>query len=92
LGNTLYLAALSYWTVITFLGYNALHFLHHTELLLSPMVFFVALWFISLFGFNMPEIFAPIMLTGVRKLGTWEADFCICGHALVRPEDLQSHK
>jgi hypothetical protein len=70
LGNTLYLAALSYWTVITFLGYNALHFLHHTELLLSPMVFFVALWFISLFGFNMPEIFAPIMLTGVRKLGT----------------------
>ena len=52
LGNSIYLAGFSYWTIITFLGYNALSFLHHTELLLSPMVFFVALWLISLFGFN----------------------------------------
>lgn len=44
--NLLYLAAGIYWSLITFLGYNALHFLHHTQLLLSPMVAWVALWLV----------------------------------------------
>ncbi|KAK2799896.1 hypothetical protein FQN51_006497 [Onygenales sp. PD_10] len=48
LGNTLYLSALTYYTYITFLGYNALPFLHHTELLLVPIVLFVVLWVVSL--------------------------------------------
>ncbi|EEH07847.1 conserved hypothetical protein [Histoplasma capsulatum G186AR] len=48
LGNTLYLSALTYYTYITFLGYNALPFLHHTELLLAPILIFAVLWLVSL--------------------------------------------
>ncbi|KAJ5152879.1 uncharacterized protein N7482_009357 [Penicillium canariense] len=48
LGNSLYLSALIYYTYITFLGYNALPFLHNTELLLIPILFFAALWLVSL--------------------------------------------
>ncbi|KAJ5219816.1 hypothetical protein N7468_009020 [Penicillium chermesinum] len=48
LGNTLYLSALIYYTYITFLGYNALPFLHNTELLLVPILVFAVLWVISL--------------------------------------------
>ncbi|KAL4995693.1 UNC-50 [Aspergillus recurvatus] len=48
LGNTLYLSALTYYTYITFLGYNALPFLHNTELLLLPILLFAILWLISL--------------------------------------------
>lgn len=35
--NTLYLVAGVYWSLITFLGFNSLHFLHHTQLLLAPV-------------------------------------------------------
>ncbi|TKA75826.1 hypothetical protein B0A49_03548 [Cryomyces minteri] len=63
-GNSLYLIAYGYYTVITFLGYNALPFLHHTELLLSPLVFLIAAWFTSLFGFNMPRHLAPVLWAG----------------------------
>ena len=48
LGNTLYLSALTYYTYITFLGYNALPFLHNTELLLLPILAFAILWLVSL--------------------------------------------
>ncbi|KAL4815998.1 UNC-50 [Aspergillus spinulosporus] len=48
LGNTLYLSAFTYYTYITFLGYNALPFLHNTELLLLPILLFVILWLVSL--------------------------------------------
>ncbi|PGG97827.1 hypothetical protein GX51_07139, partial [Blastomyces parvus] len=48
LGNTLYLSALTYYTYITFLGYNALPFLHHTELLLVPILILAVLWLVSL--------------------------------------------
>ncbi|UDD62946.1 hypothetical protein AFCA_010242 [Aspergillus flavus] len=48
LGNTLYLSALAYYTYITFLGYNALPFLHNTELLLLPILAFAVLWLVSL--------------------------------------------
>jgi len=48
LGNTLYLSALTYYTYITFLGYNALPFLYHTELLLVPILVFAVLWLVSL--------------------------------------------
>jgi hypothetical protein len=48
LGNSLYLSALIYYTYITFLGYNALPFLHNTELLLVPILIFAILWLISL--------------------------------------------
>lgn len=48
LGNTLYLSALTYYTYITFLGYNALPFLHNTELLLIPIIAFVVMWLVSL--------------------------------------------
>ncbi|EAW09166.1 unc-50 family protein [Aspergillus clavatus NRRL 1] len=48
LGNTLYLSALTYYTYITFLGYNALPFLHNTELLLLPILFLVIVWLVSL--------------------------------------------
>ncbi|KAF1977037.1 UNC-50 [Bimuria novae-zelandiae CBS 107.79] len=65
LSNTLYLAALIYYFIITFLGYNALPFLHHTELLLAPIAVTVILWFVSLFGLNLSKHLAPIFLSGV---------------------------
>lgn len=65
LSNTLYLASLIYYFIITFLGYNALPFLHHTELLLAPIAVAVILWFVSLFGLNLSKHLAPIFLTGV---------------------------
>jgi UNC-50 family len=53
LGNTLYLSALLYYTYITFLGYNALPFLHNTELLLLPILVLSVLWLVSLIaGWN----------------------------------------
>lgn len=55
LGNSLYLIAFSFYSVITFLGYNALPFLHHTEILLFPVVVMVILWAVSLFGFNVAK-------------------------------------
>lgn len=68
-GNTLYLAAFGYWTIITFLGYNALSFLHHTELLLSPMALWLFVWaFTVVGGINLPNWGAGWMLAGVRKL------------------------
>lgn len=48
LGNTLYLSAVTYYTYITFLGYNALPFLHNTELLLLPILALAVLWLVSL--------------------------------------------
>ncbi|KAJ6067618.1 uncharacterized protein N7446_004655 [Penicillium canescens] len=48
LGNSLYLSALIYYTYITFLGYNALPFLHNTELLLLPILIFAIMWLVSL--------------------------------------------
>ena len=65
-GNLLYLLAFGYYTVITFLGYNALPFLHHTELLLAPIAVFLILWIISLVGFNMPKHFAPVLWAGAQ--------------------------
>lgn len=62
LANTLYLVAFNYYFIITFLGYNALPFLHHTELLLAPIAVTTILWFASLFGFNMSKHFAPVFL------------------------------
>lgn len=42
-----------YYTYITFLGYNALPFLHNTELLLLPILVMGALWLLSLIvGWN----------------------------------------
>jgi len=64
LGNTLYLAASVYYTVITFLGYNALPFIQHTELLLAPVPVFTILWMISLFTFHIPKHLAPVLLAG----------------------------
>ncbi|KAK9319997.1 UNC-50 family-domain-containing protein [Lipomyces orientalis] len=52
LGNSLYLGAFSYYVVITYLGYSALPFLDHTEMLLFPILAFVVLFLASLFGFN----------------------------------------
>ncbi|KAF2685689.1 UNC-50 family protein [Lentithecium fluviatile CBS 122367] len=66
LSNTLYLIALNYYFIITFLGYNALPFLHHTELLLAPIAVTTILWFASLFGMNLSKHLAPVFLTGAR--------------------------
>ncbi|KAI4240937.1 MAG: hypothetical protein L6R40_004817 [Gallowayella cf. fulva] len=67
LGNTLYLVAFSYSTVIFFLGYNALPFLQHTELLLSPIILYAILWAVCLFGFNVPKHVGPLMTLGGRS-------------------------
>jgi hypothetical protein len=64
LSNSLYLIAFNYYFIITFLGYNALPFLHHTELLLAPIAVTTILWFASLFGFNMSKHLAPVFWAG----------------------------
>ncbi|KAF2707351.1 UNC-50 [Pleomassaria siparia CBS 279.74] len=66
LSNTLYLAALNYYFIITFLGYNALPFLHHTELLLVPIAITTILWFVSLFGLNLSRHLAPVLWAGAK--------------------------
>lgn len=66
LSNTIHLFAFNYYFIITFLGYNALPFLHHTELLLAPIAVTTILWFASLFGFNMSRHFAPVLWAGAR--------------------------
>lgn len=45
--NTLYLVAAIYWSLITFLGYNQLTFLHHTQLLLAPIPVYIVIWAVS---------------------------------------------
>ena len=45
---------------------TALPFLHHTELLLSPTFLSGILWFVSLFGFNIPLHIGPLLLLGAR--------------------------
>ncbi|KAL0638085.1 hypothetical protein Q9L58_002864 [Maublancomyces gigas] len=62
LGNSLYLIAFSYYCVITFMGYNALPFLHHTEIMLGPVFILVVLWAVSLFGFNLAKHIIPVLL------------------------------
>ncbi|KAK9462604.1 UNC-50 [Lipomyces oligophaga] len=52
LGNTLFFAAISYYIVITYLGYTILPFLERTELLLLPIIPVSILYVISLFGYN----------------------------------------
>lgn len=44
----------------------ALPFLHHTELLLTPVAVFTILWFISLFGANLPKHLAPVLWAGAK--------------------------
>ncbi|KAF2871009.1 UNC-50 [Massariosphaeria phaeospora] len=66
LSNTLYAIALNYYFTITFLGYNALPFLHHTELLLLPGAITTILWFASLFGLNLSRHLAPVLWAGAR--------------------------
>ena len=69
-GNTLYLVAATYWTVITFLGYNALHFLHHTQLLLSPMVGWAVIWLVcTILGINLPLHGVKWLFMGVLQKG-----------------------
>jgi len=65
-GNSLYLLAFGYYIVITFLGYNALPFLHHTVLLLAPIAILTILWFTSLFGLNLPKHLAPVLWAGAK--------------------------
>ena len=66
--NTLYLVAAGYWTIITFYGYNVLHFLHHTELLLTPMAGWIITWLIctvlkiNLTGWGMHLLFLGVQL------------------------------
>jgi hypothetical protein len=66
LSNTISRLAFNYYIIITFLGYNALPFLHHTELLLAPIAVLTILWFTSLFGFNMSRHLAPVLWAGAR--------------------------
>ena len=68
--NTLYLAAGVYWSLIIFLGYNALHFLHHTQLLLSPILAWVVLWLIfTILGFNVTHWGERWLFMGIKSHG-----------------------
>lgn len=68
--NTLYLAALCYWTVISFLGYNTLPFLHNTEVLLLLLVVWLISWLIAtLVGWNMAEHVADWLFLAVDRGG-----------------------
>lgn len=65
--NLLYLAAGIYWSLIIFLGYNALHFLHHTQLLLSPMLAWMVIWLIcTVMGINLEMWGVRWLFLGVK--------------------------
>jgi hypothetical protein len=65
--NLLYLAAGIYWSLINFLGYNALHFLHHTQLLLSPMAAWFVVWLIcTVLGINLERWGIRWLFLGVK--------------------------
>lgn len=65
--NLLYLAAGVYWSLIIFLGYNALHFLHHTQLLLSPMLAWMVIWLIcTVMGINLEMWGVRWLFLGVK--------------------------
>ncbi|KAG2212687.1 hypothetical protein INT47_000664 [Mucor saturninus] len=55
MGNLMYCIALIWYMVGTFLGFNALPFLVHTELLLYPIALCIALFIASLFGLNISQ-------------------------------------
>lgn len=58
LGNSLYLSALSYYSLISFYGFNALPFLHKTEYLLAPILIFGLMFIIfTVTGFNIANYF-----------------------------------
>ncbi|QIX00186.1 hypothetical protein AMS68_005703 [Peltaster fructicola] len=65
-GNMLYLLGMSYYFVITFLGYNALPFLSRTEILLAPVPVLAIIWLISVFTFDCATKLAPVLWCGVR--------------------------
>ncbi|KAI8098901.1 UNC-50, partial [Halteromyces radiatus] len=54
-GNLMYFVSALWYTYGTFLGYNALPFLVHTELFLYPLGLSSVLFFVSLFGFNISQ-------------------------------------
>lgn len=61
LGNLLYLGALSYYSLITFYGYNALPFLHKTEYLLVPILVFGLMFIIfTVTGYNIANHFTDL--------------------------------
>jgi hypothetical protein len=65
--NLLYLAAGLYWSLIIFLGFNALHFLHHTQLLLSPMLAWIAIWLVcTILGINLEMVGVRWLFLGVK--------------------------
>ncbi|KIW28639.1 uncharacterized protein PV07_08283 [Cladophialophora immunda] len=65
--NLLYLAAGIYWSLITFLGYNALHFLHHTQLLLSPMLAWIVIWLVcTILNINLATLGTRWLFAGVK--------------------------
>ncbi|KAJ8662277.1 hypothetical protein O0I10_001970 [Lichtheimia ornata] len=54
-GNTIYFCAAVWYIYGTFLGFNALPFLAHTELFLYPILIGTILYVASLFGFNVSQ-------------------------------------
>jgi hypothetical protein len=66
--NLLYLAAGTYWSLITFLGYNSLHFLHHTQLLLAPMVAWIVVWVVcTAVNINLTIVGTRLLFLGVKS-------------------------
>ena len=64
--NVLYLVAGIYWSLVTFLGFNSLTFLHHTQLLLSPVGVFVLGWLIcTVTGVNLTRFGVTWIFWGV---------------------------
>ncbi|KAI9314496.1 UNC-50-like protein [Dichotomocladium elegans] len=54
-GNTMYFCASAWYIYGTFLGFNALPFLAHTELFLYPILLCAVFYIASLFGLNMSQ-------------------------------------
>ncbi|KAH8928434.1 UNC-50 [Atractiella rhizophila] len=55
LGNSLYLVAVSQYIYVTYLGYNALPFIRHSQYFLAPIALAFILYVISLLGYNVPR-------------------------------------
>jgi hypothetical protein len=56
LGNTLYLIAILVYLYLTFLGYQALPFIHNAQIFLYPSAILFILYIVSLFTINVPDV------------------------------------
>ena len=68
--NSMYNDSFPYLDYSRLTRWTALPFLHHTHFLLSPLLVCGILWFVSLFGVNVPHLVGPLFKLGAGSAET----------------------